>query len=235
MKGIVVALAVTCAAASSGARASAASGPIDLTRERILAQLALKPGMVVADIGVGGGWFVVRVAEAVGPDGIVYGTDIDPEAIAALRRTAQHLKPGAGRVDLRLCRDPRDTALDDLPEGRVDLILMVDSLCFDAQEPRERNVAYLRRFLRVLRPGGRLVHHMDCRCDTSRAAVAAQFTEAGFSPRAEIVDVALDPASAGPDWPCRTEVERQRHAFVGVFRKPDAVLGTGAAGGSSGP
>lgn len=176
--------------------------------------------MVVAEIGVGPGWFVVRVAEAIGPTGVVHGTDIDPEAIASLRPKLPELRQPAGRVDLRLCCDPRDTALDDLPADHVDTVLMVDSLCFDAHEPRASNVAYLGRFLRVLRPGGRLVHHMDCRCEVSPDAVVAQFIDAGFSPQVELVDVPLDQALINPSWRCRTEVERQRHAFVAVFRKP---------------
>jgi predicted methyltransferase len=234
VKITLMAFAVACAVASADRRAEADQHLVDQLRERILAQLELRPGMAVAEIGVGGGWFVVHVAEAVGPDGIVYGTDIDPEVIASLRRRLQ-TDPAARNVDLRLCRDPRDTALDDLPDGRVDLILMVDSLCFDAHQPRQSNVAYLRRFLRVLRPGGRLVHHMDCRCDVSPDAVVAQFTDAGFSPRVEVADASPDPALVGPDWPCRTDAERQRHGFVAVFRKPDTALGDGAAGGSAGP
>jgi ubiquinone/menaquinone biosynthesis C-methylase UbiE len=221
MRGALVALAVAGELAIAGPRAAAGPGVVDLMRERILAELALGPGMVVAEIGVGGGWFMVRVAEAIGPDGIVYGTDIDPEAIAFVRRRLAHLEPGTGRFDLRLCRDPRDTALDDLPDDGVDLILMIDSLCFDAQVSRERNIAYLHRFLRILRPGGRLVHHMDCRCDVSPEAVIAQFADAGFAPRAEVVDVSPDPDSLDPDWPCRSEAQGKRHGFLGVFRKPD--------------
>jgi ubiquinone/menaquinone biosynthesis C-methylase UbiE len=213
-------LALLSSTRTAGELAEKAPGLIDAMRERILAHLSLERGMKVAEIGVGGGWFVVRVAEAIGPDGIVYGTDIDPGAIAKVRKKLPDLKAGAARVDLRLCRDGRDTALDDLPDHHLDLILMVDSLCFDAGEPREKNVAYLARFLRVLRPGGRLVHHMDCRCDASQEAVIAQFTDAGFSPRGESFDVSPDPASIEPDWPCRTEAQRRRHAWAGVFRKP---------------
>lgn len=216
-----VALAVLCPAISAAAEpVETPPGLVDAMRERILAHLELEPGMKVAEIGVGGGWFVVRVAEAVGPEGVVYGTDIDPGAIAALRKKVPELKSGAARVDLRLCRDGRDTALDDLPEDHLDLVLMVDSLCFDAAEPRERNVAYLARFLRVLRPGARVVHHMDCRCEVSPEGVIAQFTDAGFSHQVEILDVSPDPASIEPDWACRSETERRRHAWVGVFRKP---------------
>jgi ubiquinone/menaquinone biosynthesis C-methylase UbiE len=177
--------------------------------------------MVVADIGVGGGWFAIRVAEAVGPNGVVYGTDIDPATLATVEREVQDLPPTAGRVDLRLCRHGRDTALDDLPDNHIDLVLMVDSLCFDAKEPRADNVAYLRRFLRVLRPGGRFVHHMDCQCDVSLDGLAAQFTDAGFSPRLESVDASPAATSVDANWPCRSEAEQKRHWLIAVFRKPE--------------
>jgi ubiquinone/menaquinone biosynthesis C-methylase UbiE len=219
VKGVLAVLALAYSALSAGG-SDARPGPVEVMKERVLAHVAPRPGMVVAEIGVGGGWFVVRVAEAVGPNGVVYGTDINAEAIAAVQGKLPHLAKGAGRVDLRLCRDDRDTALDDLPDNHVDTILMVDSLCFEAHEARERDVAYLRRFLRILRPGGRLVHHMDCLCDVSPEAVVAQFTDAGFSPRVESIDVSPDPAVVDPNWPCRTEAQRKRHAFVGVFRKP---------------
>jgi ubiquinone/menaquinone biosynthesis C-methylase UbiE len=200
-------------------RAAGQGAPIvDLMRERILAHLDLKPGMKVAEIGVGPGWFVMRVAERIGTDGIVYGTDIDPKRIEALKARLPDIGPG--RVELRLCRDGRDTAIDDLPDGSLDLVLMIDSLCFDAEYPRASNVEYLRRFQRALRSGGRLVHHMDCRCDVTIEGLAAQCVDAGFSPRFETLDVAPDPAHLDASWPCRSEAERTRHAFVGIFRKP---------------
>lgn len=209
------ALAVALLVAGAAARA-AAEGPT-LVGERILPQLHLEPGMKVAEVGVGPGWFLIHVAERIGADGVAYGTDIDPARLQALRTRRPHIGPG--RVELRLCRDPRDTALDDLPDGSLDLVLMVDSLCFDATYPRARNVEYLRRFQRLLRPGGRLVHHMDCRCAVTIEEVAALCADAGFAPRFDTLAVAPDPAMADPSWPCRSEAERKRHAFVGVFHK----------------
>jgi SAM-dependent methyltransferase len=222
--GRALACALAASAVFSSARAAepagAGAGLIDQLREKILAHADPRPGMVVAEIGVGGGWFVVRVGEAIGPNGVLYGTDIDPEAIARIEERIPNLAPASARVELRLCRDARDTALDDLPDGRLDLIFMIDSLCFDGHEPRERDVAYLRRFLRILRPGGRLVHHMDCTCAVAPSAVAALFRDAGFSQRVETLDVAPDPALVDASWPCRSAAERERHAFVGIFRKP---------------
>ncbi len=215
----IAALAIGLAAQASGESAETRVGLIDAMRERILAHLELRPGQVVAEIGMGPGWFAFRAAEAVGPDGVVYATDIDPAAIAKVREKLGDLGDGAGRIVLRHCRNARDTGLDDLSVASVDVILMVDSLCFDAGETREHNLAYLRRLLRILRPGGRHVHHKDCRCEVSAADVIALFTAAGFAPRVATLDVSPDPAAIEPDWPCRSEAQRRRHAFVAIFHK----------------
>jgi predicted methyltransferase len=200
----------------------AAEPHAELTRamkEKILGHLGLKPGMTLAEVGAGGGWFVFRAAELIGPKGKVYATDIDPDVVTQLRRRLQDINPVAAAVDVRLCRDERDTALDDLPDDHVDVVLMVDALCFDALRSREGNVEYLRRFLRILRPGGRFVHHMDCRCDVSLEAIGALLKEAGFTPR-QALDVSPDPKRIDPGWLCETETQRKRHAWLGVFVKP---------------
>jgi SAM-dependent methyltransferase len=110
--------------------------------------------------------------------------------------------------------------LDDLPDGHVDVVLMVDSLCFDGRGSRQRDVEYLRRFLRILRPGGRFVHHMDCRCEVSVGAIDELLSDAGFT-RREPLDVSPDPKRVDPSWLCQTQLQRKRHAWLGVFQKPE--------------
>jgi SAM-dependent methyltransferase len=222
-------MVATAAAVAEEQVAAPAAAPssVEILREHILHGMVLRPGMRVAEIGFGRGWFVFRAAEAVGAHGVVYATDIDPEAIAALRPELAHMNPAAGRVELRLVRDPRDTGLDDLPDNDLDVISMIDSLCFDTHEPAEHNVEYLHRLLRLLRPRGRLVHHMDCRCEVDPDTVAAQFVAAGFSP---VERMAPPPAgaTADPTSPCVTAAAVRRHDFIGVFRKPRSRLGDGA-------
>src|SRR5688572_32081624 len=48
--------------------------------------LELKPGMVIADIGAGSGYYTSRLAKRVGPSGRVYATDIQPGMIEILNR-----------------------------------------------------------------------------------------------------------------------------------------------------
>jgi ubiquinone/menaquinone biosynthesis C-methylase UbiE len=57
--------------------------------DRVMDLLQLKPGSTVADIGAGGGWFSVRAARRVGPNGRVIAEDINPKAITYIQQRAQ--------------------------------------------------------------------------------------------------------------------------------------------------
>jgi precorrin-6B methylase 2 len=215
------ALAIAIVVAASAVRAEQVRGPtpggLDEMRAVILSHLELRPGMTVADIGTGQGWLVFHAAAAVGAEGTVYATDIDPEAIEFVRRRLPADNPAAGaRVELRLCASQRDTALDDLSDGVVDIVAAIDSLCFDTSFPLAENVAYLRRLARLLRPGGRLVHHMDCRCDVSTQSLSAMFRAAGFAADVERVKLG---AAAGRGEDCRSAAERERHATLFIFHR----------------
>ena len=49
-------------------------------------KLLIAEGSVVADLGAGGGWFTMRLAGRVGPNGIVYAEDVQPQMIEAITR-----------------------------------------------------------------------------------------------------------------------------------------------------
>ena len=48
--------------------------------------LGIGRGSVVADLGAGGGWFTVRLAGRVGPNGMVYAEDIQRQMIESIER-----------------------------------------------------------------------------------------------------------------------------------------------------
>ncbi len=50
----------------------------------LLPELGLKPGMAVADIGAGTGYFSRGMAALVGPQGSVYSVDVQPEMVQML-------------------------------------------------------------------------------------------------------------------------------------------------------
>jgi len=113
---------------------------------RAVESLDLRPGMVVADIGAGSGYYTVRMAKKVGPSGKVYATDIQQGMLDLLTRrvTRERLTqvvPVLGTAD-----DPR------LPPGVLDLALMVD-VYHELSAPQ----AFIRRLRESLKPEGRLV------------------------------------------------------------------------------
>ncbi len=83
-------------------------------RERITAALGLKPGMVVADVGAGTGFFTMLFAEAVGADGAVYAADIVPAMLELIMERAEEKK--LTNIQTVLCTD--DSA--ELPVDKVD-------------------------------------------------------------------------------------------------------------------
>ena len=56
--------------------------------DAVVAALALRPGMVVGDLGPGAGHFTLRLARAVEPDGVVYALDARRGTLDDLRRAA---------------------------------------------------------------------------------------------------------------------------------------------------
>lgn len=72
-------------------------------RDKIVAELRLKPGAVVADIGAGTGLFTMLIAKAVGHEGRVYAVDIVPEFLPSIAQRAR--QEGLGNVETVLCTE----------------------------------------------------------------------------------------------------------------------------------
>jgi ubiquinone/menaquinone biosynthesis C-methylase UbiE len=81
--------------------------------------LLIAEGSKVAEIGAAGGWFTIRLARRVGPNGQVYAEDIQPEMIEAVKRRVQHEGLTNVRPILGTPNDPR------LPGG-LDAVLIVE-------------------------------------------------------------------------------------------------------------
>ena len=113
---------------------------------KALDALDLKPGMIVADIGAGSGYYSARIAKRVGSSGRVYATDIQPGMIALLDRRIK--SEGLTNVTTVLggMDDPK------LAPQSIDLAIMVD-VYHELQEPQ----IFLQRLKATFKPGGRLV------------------------------------------------------------------------------
>ena len=73
----------------------------------IMDALGIADGAVVADLGAGGGWLEIRLARRVGPNGLVYAEDIQPQMIEAINRRMQHEGLNNVRTVMGTPTDPR--------------------------------------------------------------------------------------------------------------------------------
>jgi SAM-dependent methyltransferase len=114
--------------------------------EQMIDSLKIQPGQTVADIGAGVGYTSLKISKRVGPTGTVLATDLQPQMLKMLVSNAKD----AGITNIQPIRSTQtDTKL---PEGKVDLALMVD-VYHEASDPE----ALLQGLKKALKPGGRLV------------------------------------------------------------------------------
>jgi len=113
--------------------------------DQIMDAMGIADASVVADIGAGSGWFTIRLARRVGPQGLVYAEDVQKEMINAILRRVGREGFNNVRPVLGLGNDPR------LPAGSLDAVLMVD-----AYHEVEDRVSMLSNMAKSLKPQGRL-------------------------------------------------------------------------------
>lgn len=114
--------------------------------DQALDALKIQKGAVVADIGAGVGYMTWRLAERVGPSGIVYGEDIQQEMLDQLARNMSERHLANVRPVLGTIVDPK------LPKDSLDLVILVD-VYHEFSEPEKM----LDRIRESLKPNGRLV------------------------------------------------------------------------------
>ena len=111
--------------------------------DKVVAALDLTPGMTVADIGAGTGYFEARLSKAVGSTGKVIAIDIEADMVRYMReRAARENTPNV---------EARQGAADDpkLAPASADRILIVDTW----HHIGEREV-YSKKLAAALKPGG---------------------------------------------------------------------------------
>jgi predicted methyltransferase len=153
--------------------------------DEVIKVMDLKPGDVVADLGVGTGYFARRMAPLVAPGGSILGVDIQQEMLDLLAEQSkaagvENIIPVLGTET-----DPK------LPEGGVDWILLVD-VYHEFQQPRPM----LENIRKALKPDGKVAlieyrllgetaQHIKESHRMSVPQVLAEWTPAGF----ELVDL----------------------------------------------
>ena len=113
--------------------------------DAVVRALGVTGSQTVVDVGAGPGYFAIRLARA---GAHVFAVEIEPSLIELLRERVRE----AGATDgvtpvFGLPDDPL------LPPASCDLALVVDTFHHFPD-----GVAYLRRLVRALRPGGRIVN-----------------------------------------------------------------------------
>ncbi|WP_404335314.1 methyltransferase domain-containing protein [Sphingomonas sp. MMS12-HWE2-04] len=106
----------------------------------------IKPGMTVADIGAGEGYYTIRLGQRVGEKGRVVAEDIVPDTIEQLGTRVVRERLQNVSVRLGLPADPR------LPVASFDRVLMVH-MYHEIESPYE----FLWRLRPSLRPEGQVI------------------------------------------------------------------------------
>lgn len=113
--------------------------------DEIMDALGIADGATVADVGAGGGWFTVRLARRVGPNGTVYAEDIQPQMIDAIELRVQREGLDNVQTTLGTPDDPK------LPARSANAVLIVDTY-HEVEDP----VTLLGNVVRALKPQGRV-------------------------------------------------------------------------------
>lgn len=114
--------------------------------EKALAALNLKPGMFVGDVGAGTGFYSIRMAKLVSPNGVVFANDIQMPMLDRLRKNAATHNINNIETVLGTESNPN------LPADTLDLVVMVD-VYHELSRP-QRMLDHIRD---SLKPDGRLV------------------------------------------------------------------------------
>jgi ubiquinone/menaquinone biosynthesis C-methylase UbiE len=106
----------------------------------------IRPGMTVADIGAGEGYYTVRLATRVGEEGRVLAQDIDADALGRLANRVEQERLDNVSIKLGAADDPR------LPEASFDRVFLVH-MYHEVADP----YPFLWRLYPALREGGQVI------------------------------------------------------------------------------
>jgi ubiquinone/menaquinone biosynthesis C-methylase UbiE len=120
----------------------------------VVRALAIRPGMRVADVGAGTGYFAIPIARAVGVEGKVYAVDLQPAMLAKLR---EKLTEQEAPRNIELV--PGEACKTSLPSKCADVVFIANVW----HELEDHTVA-LQEVARILAPGGVLAL-LDWRAD----------------------------------------------------------------------
>jgi ubiquinone/menaquinone biosynthesis C-methylase UbiE len=112
----------------------------------VIDALKLKPGMAVADLGSGSGYFTRRFIEAVTETGMVYAVDVEPEMLAYAKESVIHMHT-AYTAEFILAQPDNPK----LPFESVDLLFVCNTI-----HHLENRSKYFSDLKSALKPGARI-------------------------------------------------------------------------------
>jgi SAM-dependent methyltransferase len=140
---------------------------------RVMDLLGIRPGMAVADIGAGAGYYVGRLAQRVGPGGRVIAQDVDRRTLGRLGQRVARERLGNVSLVLGEPHDPH------LAPRSVDLALLVH-MYHEIAQP----FGLLTNLVPAMRPGGRVaildVDGPVLAHGTPRALLSCELAAAGY-------------------------------------------------------
>lgn len=141
--------------------------------ETVMDKAGIAPGMTVADIGAGEGYYTIRLAQRVGPRGRVLAEDIFPAVRDTLAERVARERLQSVSVRLGAPADPK------LPDASFDRVFMVH-MYHEIAQPYE----FLWRMRPALKSGG-LVIVVDANRSTDKhgtppALLACEFRAVGY-------------------------------------------------------
>lgn len=177
----------------------------------------IRPGMTVADIGAGEGYYTIRLAEKVGAHGRVLAEDIDRQALDRLAQRVERERLDNVSIRLGTADDPR------LPDNSFDRVFMVH-MYHEVAEP----YAFLWRLWPSLKADGRVVV-VDVNRPTSQHGIdplllSCEFERIGFKLEA-FKDA---PELAGYYAQFRRAATRPRPAAIEPCRQQSGTSGSAA-------
>ena len=113
--------------------------------ERVMNRLGIRPGLRVADLGAGDGYYTVRLARRLGSPASIYAEDIVPEYLKRLEGRLGREKITGIHLVLGAPRDPK------LPPSSIDAAIL-SHMYHEIENPYE----FLYRLRPALRPNARI-------------------------------------------------------------------------------
>lgn len=157
--------------------------------QTVLKSIGVKPGMVMADLGSGPGFFTVPMAQLAGENGCVYAVDGNQTMLDALKENLANA--GVNPNVVKIINS--DVCSTGIPDASVDLVLFANLL----HEVGDRK-AFFQELLRISKPDACIVdldwkktpteHGPPMKERLSEAEASAVFAENGFTV-AKMVDV----------------------------------------------